>query len=45
MIGRVRTRRPGVGLNARQIAASVMSTLEGAWFSLCLVGALMLVRR
>jgi DNA-binding winged helix-turn-helix (wHTH) protein len=28
-----------------QFAAGVTSTLEGAWFSLCLVGALMLARR
>jgi DNA-binding winged helix-turn-helix (wHTH) protein len=28
-----------------QFAAIVTSTLEGAWFSLCLVGALMLARR
>jgi DNA-binding winged helix-turn-helix (wHTH) protein len=28
-----------------QFAAIVTSTLEGAWFSLCLVGALMIVRR
>jgi DNA-binding winged helix-turn-helix (wHTH) protein len=28
-----------------QLAAGVTSTLEGAWFSLCLVGALMLARR
>jgi DNA-binding winged helix-turn-helix (wHTH) protein len=28
-----------------QFAAIVTSTLEGAWFSLCLVGALMMVRR
>jgi hypothetical protein len=28
-----------------QFAAGVTSALEGAWFSLCLVGALMLARR
>ena len=28
-----------------QFAAGVTSMLEGAWFSLCLVGALMLARR
>jgi DNA-binding winged helix-turn-helix (wHTH) protein len=28
-----------------QFASAVTSTLEGAWFSLCLVGALMLARR
>jgi hypothetical protein len=28
-----------------QFAAVVTSTLEGAWFSLCLVGGLMLARR
>jgi hypothetical protein len=28
-----------------QFAAGVTSTLEGAWFSLCLVGTLMLARR